>query len=220
MHGRRCAGTGSPRALANAVRRVSLEWKGCRGDSRGILAFPGSLRHFLCRKKALVCRPTQSPGSVRHKSPYAASRAEGLSQTEVTFNCPCLHSFSRSRGGMSENSLRDSETDREASFDGANGVVAQDQTEMFLNLNHYLVSGQGRWPGPPSIPNFGALTHCSHEIRRIPHLRSPFSYSPPRPYLQRLSGMYWSPLAQSEYFGATWIGQNRVSRRILAPKHR
>ena len=134
----------------------------------------------------------------------------------MTFNCPCLHSFSRSRGGMSENSLRDSETDREASFDGANGVVAQDQTEMFLNLNHYLVSGQGRWPGPPSIPNFGALTHCSHEIRRIPHLRSPFSYSPPRPYLQRLSGMYWSPLAQSEYFGATWIGQNRVSRRILA----
>ena len=30
---------------------------------------------------------------------------------------------------------------REASFDGADGVVVQDQTEMFLNLNHHPVSG-------------------------------------------------------------------------------
>jgi len=27
----------------------------------------------------------------------------------------------------------------EASFDGADGVVVQDQTEMFLNLNHHPV---------------------------------------------------------------------------------
>jgi len=63
---------------------------------------------------------------------------------------------------------RHQEKHREASFDGADGVVVQDQTEMFLNLNHhpvcaasdashFLPSGaatppgqEGRWPGPPS----------------------------------------------------------------------
>ena len=57
-----------------------------------------------------------------------------------------------------------SEKYREASFDGADGVVVQDQTEMFLNLNHhpvcaasdashFLLTGaatppgqEGRWP--------------------------------------------------------------------------
>ena len=54
---------------------------------------------------------------------------------------------------------------REASFDGADGVVVQDRTEMFLNLNHhpvcaasdaahFLLTGaatppgqEGQWPG-------------------------------------------------------------------------
>ena len=61
---------------------------------------------------------------------------------------------------------RHQEKYREASFDGADGVVVQDQTEMFLNLNHhpvcaasdashFLLTGaatppgqEGRWPGP------------------------------------------------------------------------
>jgi hypothetical protein len=34
---------------------------------------------------------------------------------------------------------RHQEKYREASFDGADGVVVQDQTEMFLNLNHHPV---------------------------------------------------------------------------------
>ena len=64
---------------------------------------------------------------------------------------------------------RHQEKYREASFDGADGVVVQDQTEMFLNLNHhpvcaasdashFLLTGaatppgqEGRWPGPPSM---------------------------------------------------------------------
>ena len=62
---------------------------------------------------------------------------------------------------------RHQEKYREASFDGADGVVVQDQTEMFLNLNHhpvcaasdashFLLTGaatppgqEGRWPGTP-----------------------------------------------------------------------
>ena len=34
---------------------------------------------------------------------------------------------------------RHQEKYREASFDGADGVVVQDQTEMFLNLNYHPV---------------------------------------------------------------------------------
>jgi hypothetical protein len=33
---------------------------------------------------------------------------------------------------------------REASSDGADGVVVQDQTEMFLNLNHHPYSWSGQ----------------------------------------------------------------------------
>ena len=66
---------------------------------------------------------------------------------------------------------RHQEKYREASFDGADGVVVQAQTEMFLNLNHHpvcaaldashlLLSGaatppgqEGRWPGRRFPPN-------------------------------------------------------------------
>ena len=65
---------------------------------------------------------------------------------------------------------RHQEKYREASFDGADGVVVQDQTEMFLNLNHhpvcaasdashFLLTGaatppgqEGRWPGSAKAP--------------------------------------------------------------------
>ena len=64
---------------------------------------------------------------------------------------------------------RHQEKYREASFDGADGVVVQFPTETFLNLNHhpvcaasdashFLLTGaatppgqEGRWPGPPSM---------------------------------------------------------------------
>src|SRR6188508_249538 len=64
---------------------------------------------------------------------------------------------------------RHQEKYREASFDGADGVVVQDQTEMFLNLNHhpvcaasdashFLLTGaatppgqEGRWHGSPGM---------------------------------------------------------------------
>ena len=55
---------------------------------------------------------------------------------------------------------------REASFDGADGVVVQDQTEMFLNLNHHPVCASSdashfssywrshpSWPGGAIRPN-------------------------------------------------------------------
>ena len=75
---------------------------------------------------------------------------------------------------------RHQEKYREASFDGADGVVVQDQTEMFLNLNHhpvcaasdashFLLNGaatppgqEGRWPGPPGIASTSTASTEAH----------------------------------------------------------
>ena len=90
---------------------------------------------------------------------------------------------------------RHQEKYREASFDGADGVVVQDQTEMFLNLNHhpvcaasdashFLLTGaatppgqEGRWPRdrrltPISLLPLLTLLLCSerrdYKRRQIP----------------------------------------------------
>ena len=55
---------------------------------------------------------------------------------------------------------RHQEKYREASFDGADGVVVQDQTEMFLNRNHHPVCA------PSDASHFlltGAATPPGHE---------------------------------------------------------
>ena len=66
---------------------------------------------------------------------------------------------------------RHQEKYREASFDGADGVVVQDQTEMFLNLNHhpvcaasdashFLLTGAATPPGQEGLwPRSGPLKH-------------------------------------------------------------
>src|SRR6187455_2779768 len=80
---------------------------------------------------------------------------------------------------------RHQEKYREASFDGADGVVVQDQTEMFLYLNHhpvcaasdashFLLTGaatppgqEGRWPGYLLLVRQRVHVHGETRLRGI-----------------------------------------------------
>ena len=79
---------------------------------------------------------------------------------------------------------RHQEKYREASFDGADGVVVQDQTEMFLNLNHHPVCAasdashfltgaatppgqEGRWPGTPQRSTWISRFIAGREALRL-----------------------------------------------------